>query len=307
MDIQENAILTDVGGFRLNSVLISPKSLAVKTTVLFIHGASTSLLDPFYSFSDMCPQNIQMLFVDRPGHGKSDFGTSENILPDAQADAIATLMQLRGIAKAIIVGHSYGGAVAAALAVRHPEKVVGLIFLSPAAYPWVGGISWFNNIAKLPIIGALFSFFVVPTLGAIVLKRTTQAVFEPNEFPDDYTRRANTWQALRPRAFQRNARELAALSAWAEQASHNYKRIIAPTLIVTGDRDNIVSPVVHAKRLAKEIKQSELFVLKGMGHKSDYIAKDLVTAAIEKLSGQKIDLDPIARRIENKIAEDAKG
>jgi len=306
MDRQEVAYLADAGGFRLNSVLISSKSVAVKTTVLFIHGASTSLLDPLYTFRDMQPDELRMLFVDRPGHGQSDAGPPENILPDAQADAIAKLMTMCGIKNATVIGHSYGGAVAAALAVRHPERVAGLIFLSPAVYPWVGGIAWYNNLAQLPYIGAWFSLFVAPTLGLLSLRTAMKSVFTPNKYPKDYTSRTKAWQALRPRAFRHNARELGALCSWAQSACRNYKSIVAPAIIVTGDADDIVSPDVHAKQLARDVQQSELIVIKGMGHKSDYVARDLVVAAIEKLAGCDVDLSIIARRIEHQLSEDKK-
>jgi len=306
MNNRDRAVLIDIGGYKLNSVLLSPKSSHPSGTVVFIHGASTSLLDPLYTFHDKCPDDIQMLFVDRPGHGKSEFGPAENIRPDAQADAIAKLMQMRGIESATIIGHSYGGAVAAALAVRHPENVSGLIFLSPAVYPWVGGIAWYNDVAKMPVLGALFSLFVAPSFGLLSLRTAMNSVFTPNKSPSDYTYRTKAWQALRPRAFRHNARELGALSAWAESTYKNYKNIVAPTIIITGDTDDIVSPDVHAKQLANDIQQSEIFVIRGMGHKSDYVAQDLVMAAIEKLAGRNMDLNAIARRIEHQISDAAK-
>jgi pimeloyl-ACP methyl ester carboxylesterase len=306
MNIQESAISFDVGGLRLNSILISSKSLAAENTALFIHGASTSLLDPLYTFHNKRFDDIQMLFVDRPGHGQSENGPVDNIRPDAQADAIAKLIQLRGIDNAILIGHSYGGAVTAALAVRYPELVGGLIFLSPAVYPWVGGISWYNNLAKAPIIGALFSLLVAPTIGLLSLKKAMKSVFTPNKYPSGYTSWTKAWQTLRPRAFRHNARELGALCKWAETAHKNYKQIKAPTIIITGDTDNIVSPGVHARRLAKDIALSELYVIKGMGHKSDYVARDLVTSAIEKLAGRDIDLSFVARQVERQIIDEAK-
>ena len=304
MDYRDEAVLIDIGGYKLNSLLLPSKSSPPSATVIFIHGASTSLLDPLYTFRDMRPDNIQMLFVDRPGHGKSEFGPVESIRPDAQADAIAKLMQMRGIESATIIGHSYGGAVAAALAVRHPEKVSGLIFLSPAVYPWVGGIAWYNDVAKMPVIGALFGLLIAPIFGLLSLRTAMKSVFTPNKYPRDYTCRTKAWQALRPRAFRHNARELGALCDWAESAYKNYKNIVVSTIIVTGDTDDIVSPEVHAKRLAKDIHRSELIVLKGMGHKSDYVARDLVVAAIKKLAGHDLDLTAIAQRVEHQILEE---
>lgn len=297
-------MLTNLGNYQLNSILVSPVDSTIQATILFIHGASCSLWDPYYTFPDLCPKNVQMLFVDRPGHGQSEQGPAENIRPDAQADAIARLMQIRGIENAIIIGHSYGGAVAAALAVRHPARVTGLILLSPAVYPWVGGISWYNNVARLPVIGALFSLLVAPTVGLLSIKAAMKSVFAPNRYPSGYTCRTKAWQAVRPRAFRHNARELGALCDWAESAYRNYKHIVAPTTIITGDTDEIVSPDVHAQRLAKDILGSELYVIKGLGHKSDFMARNLVVAAIEKLSGGDIDLTAIAEEVERQISDE---
>ncbi len=118
----------DVGGFRLNSVLLQAGRHADLPPIVFIHGASASLYDPMLSFRQMLEGRAKLLFVDRPGHGQSDVGGKENIFPDGQADAIATLMNKRKIGRAIVVSHSFGGAIAASLATRHPDLVAGLVF-----------------------------------------------------------------------------------------------------------------------------------------------------------------------------------
>jgi pimeloyl-ACP methyl ester carboxylesterase len=91
-----------------------------------------------------------MLFVDRPGHGYSERGGPENASPPARPMRLPALMDKRGIDKAIIVGHSFGGAIAAAFGVRHPEKTAGLLFLAPATHPWPGGIDWYYHVATAP-------------------------------------------------------------------------------------------------------------------------------------------------------------
>ena len=102
---------TDVGGYWLNSVLLKPDSKSDLPPIVFLHGASTGLYDPMFSFRKKLEGRATLLFVDRPGHGDSQAGGPQNMLPDGQADAIAELMRLRGIKKAIVVGHSYGGSV----------------------------------------------------------------------------------------------------------------------------------------------------------------------------------------------------
>lgn len=184
-DREATPVRIDVGGYYLNSILIEAGRQRDLPPIVFIHGASTSLYDPVLSFRKKLEGRATLLFVDRPGHGRSDPGGSENILPDGQADAIATLMEKRGIGRAIIVGHSLGGAIAAALAMRHPDKIRGLVFLSPAVYPWSSGVAWYYDAARAPITGALFSTFVVPPLGVLAINRAAQAVFAPNPPPPD--------------------------------------------------------------------------------------------------------------------------
>jgi pimeloyl-ACP methyl ester carboxylesterase len=294
----------DLGDITLNSVLIEPERKSDLPPIVFIHGASTSLYDPVLSFRAKLQGRAKMLFVDRPGHGGSDTGGEQYILPDAQADAIARLMRVRGIAKAIVVGHSFGGAIAAALAVRHPGMVSGLVFLSPTVYPWKGGIAWYYDVASTPVAGALFSTLVVPPVGLFAIDRATKAVFAPNRPPANYIEETKGFQALRPVAFRRNAQEVAALSDWAKTASRRYRTIRAPTVIITGDRDSIVSPTVHSRHLARDIRGARLIVVHKLGHKSDYVASDLAVAAIEQVAGRKRNLTTITGTVERRIAHD---
>ncbi|GGG05729.1 esterase [Rhizobium wenxiniae] len=303
-DAEAQPLLTDVGGYRLNSILIQAGGKKDLPPIVFIHGASTSLYDPMLSFRERLEGRGTLLFVDRPGHGRSDAGGSENVSPDGQADAISTLMEKHGIGGAIIVGHSFGGAIAAALAIRHPDKVRGLVFLSPAVYPWSSGVAWYYDAASAPVAGALFSAFIVPPLGLLAINRATKAVFAPNQPPAGYVEKTKALQAIRPQAFRHNAREIAALSDWAKVAAKQYRYIKAPTIIITGDTDKIVSPDIHARHLARDIPGARLIVVHNLGHKSDYIANDLAIAAIERVAGRKVDLLGMARAVEKRIAND---
>lgn len=303
-DVGAHPVLIDVGGYRLNSILIKAGGKKDLPPIVFIHGASTSLYDPMLSFRENLEGRGTLLFVDRPGHGRSDVGGPANVSPDGQADAISTLMEKRGIGRAIIVGHSFGGAIAAALAVRHPDKVRGLVFLSPAVYPWSSGVAWYYDAARAPVAGALFSAFIVPPLGLLAIDRATKAVFAPNQPPAGYVEKTKALQAIRPKAFRHNAKEIAALSDWARVAARQYRHIKAPAIIITGDTDKIVSPDIHARHLARDIPGARLIVVHNLGHKSDYIANDLAIAAIERVAGRNVDLLGMARKVEKRVAND---
>ncbi|WP_244494320.1 MULTISPECIES: alpha/beta fold hydrolase [unclassified Ensifer] len=178
--------LIDIGGFRMNSVHLPATSEADLVPLVFIHGASGNLLDQMHAFAPAFEGRAEMLFVDRPGHGYSERGGRANDRPDGQADAIAKLMDMRGMPRAIIVGHSFGGAIAASFALRHPERTTGLILLAPATHPWPGGIDWYYRLTALPYVGWLFAHTLAAPIGLRRIDSGTRSVFSPNPRPADY-------------------------------------------------------------------------------------------------------------------------
>jgi pimeloyl-ACP methyl ester carboxylesterase len=294
----------DIGGYKISSVFLRAGAGKSLPPIVFLHGAGGNLYDPLLSFRERLEGRADLLFVDRPGQGGSDRGAPENAYPDGQADTVAALMRKRGIAKAIIVSHSYGGAVAASFALRHPDMVIGLVFMSPAVYSWSGGIPWYYSVGSAPLSGWLFSGTFVPVLGNAFVDGATRGVFAPNPRPDNYVADSRARRILAPRAFHSTAVDVANLKAWAKKTSPLYKRIKAPTIIVTGDADKVVNPQEQARHLARDIPGARLFSIHNLGHKSDYVAGDLAVAAIETLAGEKRNLPRIARRIEARIAGD---
>jgi len=67
------------------------------------------------------------------------------------------------------------------------------------------------------------------------------------------------------------------------------------------------SQEIHSLGLARDIAGAELVWVDNLGHKPDWIAPDLVVAAIEKVAGRAVDLQAAARAVEARIAEDAFG
>jgi len=65
-----------------------------------------------------------------------------------------------------------------------------------------------------------------------------------------------------------------------------YSRIKAPTVIITGDRDTVVSPDIHARALAAKLPNSKLVVLDGVGHMPHHVAPDRVVAAIDEVAAE---------------------
>lgn len=276
--------------------------------MVFIHGASGNLRDQSGAFAKALEGRGEMLFVDRPGHGWSERGPQSNAGPAGQAATIAALMAQRGIGQAIIVAHSFGGAIATALAVDHPQNVAGLVLLSPATHPWPGGATtWYYHVAKTPVLGWLFSQTLAPVAGRLRLPAATRCVFAPNAVPDGYERDAAISLVLRPAAFRRNAEDVVGLFDHVTRYAPRYREIAAPTIVITGDSDTVVAEEIHSIGLARDIPNAQLLWLRNLGHKPDYVATDLAIAAIETVSGTPRNLAAIASRVEQRIADDRFG
>lgn len=296
--------LIDVGGLRLNSVLVPGGENADLPPIVFIHGASGNLRDQMHAFRAKLEGRATLLFLDRPGHGYSERGSPENAWPDGQAHAIARLMDKRGIGKAIIVGHSFGGAIAASFALEHPEKTAGLLFLAPATHPWPGGVDWYYDLAKTPVIGWLFTRIVALPAGLSRIDSGTRFVFAPNPRPDDYIDATAPALVLRPAAFRNNATDVANLLEYVRRVEPRYTQIRTPTVIVTGDTDGVVYEEIHSRGLARDIAGSELVWIRNLGHKPDYVVTDLAIEALEKIAGRDRDLQESARRAEARLVKD---
>ena len=293
--------LLDVGGFRMNSLYVPAGGPADLPPILFIHGASGNLRDQETAFRDRLQGRADLLFVDRPGHGYSERGGSRNDYPDGQAASIARLMEVRGIERAIFVGHSFGGAIAASFALYHPEKTAGLVFLSPATHPWPGGVDWHYNLASSPLIGWLFTRLVSLPAGLFLLDEATRSVFKPNARPEKYVTDGAPALVLRPSNFRNNAKDVANLNDYARRVAPLYRNIKTPTVIVTGDSDDIVAEEIHSQGLARDIAGAELVWVHGLGHKPDYIVPELAVAAIEKVAGFDRDLRAVAEAAEARL------
>jgi pimeloyl-ACP methyl ester carboxylesterase len=284
-----------LGDMSLHALHVSAADTADLPPLVFIHGASGNLLDQSTPFLPRLRGRAELLFVDRPGYGYSDRGGPENNTPDGQANTIARAMDALGMESAIIVGHSFGGAVAASFAVLHPEKTEGLLLLAPATHPWPGGVDWHYNLTATPVIGPIFAHTIAPIAGRLRMENAISAVFAPNPKPADYVANAAPTLVLRPAAFRYNAIDVANLHAYVSRMATRYREIKVPTVIISGDRDDVVLANIHSVGLARDIDGSELVWLNNVGHKPDYVATDIAIAALEKIAGQPRDLQAMAK------------
>ena len=298
----------EVDGARIHYVHVPAGPGADLPPIVFIHGASANLKDQMLPLRPLLEGRAEMLFLDRPGHGWSQRGSARNATQEGQAETIAAVMDRLGIKDAIVVAHSFGASTAMAFGLDQPARTRGLLFLAAATHPWEGGrTSWYYQLTATPVLGWLFAQAISLPAGRGRMAGATACVFAPNAVPDGYTERASISLVLRPGAFGANAIDVESLFPYATKNAARYKEVIAPTVVISGNRDTVVYEEIHSLGLKRDIPGAELLWIENLGHKPDWVAPDLVVAAIEKLAGKPRDLQALARQVEARLAADAHG
>jgi pimeloyl-ACP methyl ester carboxylesterase len=286
--------LVEAGGIRMHVVEDGPADDA-RPPVVVIHGASGNLEEARLALGEALAGR-RTLFVDRPGHGHSERGDAPMAAPAAQAEAVAGLMDTLGIDRAVLVGHSWGAAVATAMAVVRPDRVAGLVLVAPATHPWPGGVAWYHGIARHPLLGRLFAWTLPVPLGALLLEPGARSVFAPDPMPPAYVDRGRIGLSLRPANFRANSLDIWHLKDNVAAMAPRYREIAVPTVVITGDADSVVWPSIHAEPLAAAIEGAVLVVLPGAGHMPHHAHPTAVVDAVDAVTRRAAAGEPAGAR-----------
>jgi pimeloyl-ACP methyl ester carboxylesterase len=270
----------DVAGARLNVVELGPGDAG--PPIVIIHGASSNL-ESMRPIGDLLARHHRVILIDRPGHGWSRRDDLENSAPANQAKMIDEALGKLGVGSAIVVVHSLAGALGPLLALNTPQRVAGLVMLAPVAYPWPGGVGWYNRLVTTPVIGPLLAYTITLPLGLMLAEPGARSVFAPQTMPDSFVKNSATPLLLRPREFLANAWDLVTLKAAVAEQAPRYGNIKVPVVVITGDTDTTVSPNIHSRPFAATVANAKLIVLPGVGHMVQYAAPDLVVREIEAM------------------------
>lgn len=278
--------MIEVAGATLHIVDIGPRD-AAGPPVVVIHGASSNLEAMRRPLGEMLARNHRVILIDRPGHGWSTRARSDDSTPAVQGRMIDEALEKLGVSKAIFVVHSWSGALGALMALDHPQRVAGLMMLAPVAYPWPGGVGWYNKVVTTPVIGPLLAYTITLPLGYFLTEPGARGAFLPQVMPEDFVGNTATRLLLRPREFLANARDLVTLKQAVREQAPRYGNIKTPLVIMSGDEaDKTVSTNIHSRPLAAAVSNAKLIVLPGIGHIVHYAAPERVVREVEAMIGE---------------------
>jgi pimeloyl-ACP methyl ester carboxylesterase len=203
--------------------------------------------------------DVDVIAVDRPGWdgqtGPSDLG--------GNAAAAIESLDRRGIETVALVGHSLGGAVAAWLAIEHPERVSKLVLASPSAS--AAALSWLDALLAAPIAGSLASAAGLSAAGLALAAPPLRRRIAAGLGLDESYLNASSRGLLTAGAWRAFVSEQRMLVRELPDLERRLGEVSTPTTVVCGSADRIV-PLAAARAVADQIKDARLVVLEGAGH-----------------------------------------
>lgn len=246
--------------------------------LVMIHGASGSLRDLTFTLRDQLTDRYRVTVVDRPGLGHSDTLEDTSLL--AQARFIKAGMAQLGVKDPIVLGQSYGGAVALAWALDGGAKA--LVLVASPSMPWPGKLDIWYRINTNPLGRAL----AIPLASALVpdsyVRSAIDAVFAPDPVPPGYDDFLGTPLTLRRETLAANVTQVNALRAELVTMEPHYPTLTLPVELIHGDADTIVPLTIHSLPLSKLLRNVRLTVVPGAGHMPHHAHADVVIAAIDR-------------------------
>lgn len=259
--------------------------------VVLIHGSSGNTRDMTLSLAPRLAEDFRVIVLDRPGLGYTDRLNKTGASITQQAGLLSAAASRLGADKPIVVGHSYGGAVALAWAAHNPGEISALVTLSAASHTWTTGLSTYYKLLSHPVVGPLIIPFITAFVPNARVEQEISAVFRPDAVPDGYMRHFGPGLTLRRDSLRANALQRANLLEEIRVLVPHYPKIDMPTEILHGTADDTVGLSIHSEPLAKAIPGARLTTLDGAGHMIQHSEEDAVVEAIRR-AAQRAGLHP---------------
>jgi pimeloyl-ACP methyl ester carboxylesterase len=254
--------------------------------VVLLHGNVVTAEDFTYSgLLDLAAEHHRVIAFDRPGMGYSDRPNGRLWTPGAQADLLRRALNRLSIERAVVVGHSLGAMVAAALALAHPTTVRGLVLLSGYFYPTARADVALAAPPAVPVLGDVLRYTVSPLVGRALLPAVVKGMFAPRQVPDDFAEHFPLGMSVRPSQIRASAQDAAAMVPAAAAMRHRYRELRMPLVIMAGREDQAAKVGRQSVRLHEDVPHSSIRLVPDVGHMLHYAVPEEVVAAIETVSG----------------------
>lgn len=227
--------------------------------IVLLHGTSASL-HTWNGWVNTLKSERRVIRFDMPGFGLTGPSPKNNYTIENYSRIVVAVLDRLKIDKSVLAGNSLGGNVALTTALLYPERVERLVLIDSSGYAFQPkSIPIGFRIASIPVLNQLMQ----KVLPRSIVKSSIENVYgDPSlvtsELVDRYfdlTTRAGNRQALTERLNQMRPGKYA----------HRLSELKLPTLILWGDRDNLIPPEL-GERFHQDINDSQLVRFDQLGH-----------------------------------------
>lgn len=244
-------------------------------TVVLLHGQPGSAADWAGVVERLRPR-FGLVVPDRLGYGRTG-GRAGGFM--ANAEAVIELLDRLERPSAVVVGHSWGGAVALALAQRWSPRVDGLVLVAsvgPADRPGL-----VDRLLAVPPVGQVLAALALGAARRALGHPAVRSLVDRRVPTPTAEQLARAWrQHGLARSF---AIEQRALIDELGLLAPGLGALTAPTAVVCGNADHIVTPST-GRRLADAIPGATLVSLSGAGHLLPYDHPEAVAGAVSDVA-----------------------
>lgn len=272
----------EISGLRQHVVELGEKNEA--PPIVLIHGAGCNLEDMRLALGERLAARHRVILIDRPGMGWSTRSDKNGNSPAHQAAMLRDVLDRLEVKRAVIVGHSWGAALAARFALDFPDRVAALVLLAPPLYPVPRRANWLYVLFATPYAGWIYARTLALPVGLVFLGLAMASAFLPQLPPRHYLKRSAAFLLLRPSTFLANARDMADLTNNLAAQVERYPTLAMPILLMTGYFDLVVMPMRNSFAFATAVPRAKLITLAGIGHMLHHAATDRVIKEIEAVA-----------------------
>ncbi len=230
--------------------------------ILLIHGTPGSIED-WQPIIDSLSTAHRVTVFDRPGHGFST-ATDYHYTIAENAELANQLIDTLELDSVIVVGHSYGGSVAAHMATTKNNKIQSYIIVASPLYQFTPEKLY--KMSTLPLIGKGITFVISNTLASQKIEEGLTNAFGGNTdiLTGSFLKtRKQLWS--QPKVLYATSKERIHYDKNLKAVSENYKDIHKKVSILYGTKDH-ASIQQDCAKLHEDIPNSELIVLKNTAH-----------------------------------------
>lgn len=236
------------------------------TPLILLHGMSSSL-NTWDSVVIGLKDKKRVISLDLPGFGLTGPSPENAYNFDYYSKFIDSFTTRLKIKRFILVGNSMGGAISWNYALHNPQGLAKMVLVDAAGYPKKGESGSLGfTIASTPVINNLLlyatpKFLVRKSLETVYYDQARVTDEQVERFHDVAIREGNRAAALLifKGSFQGNSKR------FLNSNIARIKEIKTPTLILWGDKDNLIS-VDNVAQFQRDIQGSQAEIYKNVGH-----------------------------------------